>query len=318
MDVFTHTDKPVTRVMTWNALAGGWPRLDAIEAVIRDIRPDVVGLQEIEPRTLDALADRLGMERVCGVSNSGRGSPVGLLSRWPVREVPAHSGAPLLNAMLEARIEPPGAAPLRVFVAHLAAKYNAWRAGEGIRLREIHGILARMAQTQARDGEPQLLMGDFNSLAPGEPLLASRLLLRAADLDAERAKGADLPGLPGLDKVLPPPLRPLGNAMVALARWSPVAALLDAATGLYFPRAVIAETRAAGLVDLTAAAQPDPRQREMTCPSDNPAGRIDYIFASSALAKGLIACETLADCESRPITAASDHRPVLATLALQR
>ena len=308
--------EPVARVMTWNTLSGGWPRLDAIEAVIRDARPDVIGLQEIEPRTLDALAERLGMERVYGVSKSGRGSPVGLLSRWPVREAPSQSDVSLINAMLEAVIEPPGAAPLRVFVAHLSAEYTAWRAGEGARLHEIHAILARMAQAQARDGEPQLLMGDFNSLAPGEPLLASRLLLRAAKIDAERAKGAELSGLPGLEKVLPPPLRPLGNALVKLTRWKPVAALLDTAAGAYLPRTVIAETRGAGFVDLAATAQPDPRQREMTCPSDNPAGRIDYIFASPALAKGLIACETLADCESRPITAASDHRPVLATLAL--
>jgi endonuclease/exonuclease/phosphatase family metal-dependent hydrolase len=219
--------------------------------------------------------------------------------------------------MLEARIQPPDAAPLRVFVAHLSANYSAWRAGEGRRLRELRNVLARISQTQAR-GEPFLLMGDFNSLAPGEPLLASRLLLRAADYDAERAQGADLPGLPGLDKVLPPPLRPLGRALVALARWSPAAALLDAATGLYFPRSVVAETRAAGLVDLYAAAQPDPRQRQMTCPSDRPAGRIDYIFASPALASGLITCAPLVECEARPINAASDHRPVLATLEAPR
>ena len=306
----------VARVMTWNALAGGWPRVDEIEAVLRDARPDVLGMQEIEPRTLDALAERLGMWRVAGASNGGRGSPVGLLSRWPIREAPTHTDAPLRNAMLEAVIEPPGAAPLRVFVAHLSAEYSAWRTGEGGRLRELRFILARMAQAQAKDGKPQLLMGDFNSLAPDEPLLASRLLLRAAGYDAERASGAELPGLPGVAKVLPPPLRPLGSALVALARRRAVAALLDSAAGIYTPRAVVAETRASGLVDLAAAAEPDPRQRPMTCPSDSPAGRIDYIFASPALAKRLITCEPLCDSPTRHVSAASDHRPVMATLTL--
>ncbi len=314
MDVPKQTAPAVARVMTWNALAGGWPRRDAIEAVIRDAQPDIIGLQEIEPRTLDALAERLGMERVYGVSRSGRGSPVGLLSRWPVRAAPSHADAPLLNAMLEAVIELPRVGPLRVFVAHLAAEYSAWRGGESVRLRELRHILARMGQAAKEGGEPQILMGDFNSVAPGEPLLASRLLLRAAGNDAARARGAGMKGLPGMARVLPPPLRPLGNALVTLARWSPAAALFDTAVGLYVPRAVIARARAAGLVDL-AAAQPGPRQRLMTCPANGPAGRIDYIFASPALASGLITCVALEDGEARPVTAASDHRPVLATLA---
>jgi endonuclease/exonuclease/phosphatase family metal-dependent hydrolase len=310
-------EAPRARIMTWNVRSGGWSRREAIEAVIRAARPDIAGLQEIAPRTIDALAERLGMERVYSTPTSWHGSSVGLLSRWPVRVVPPHTDAPLLNAMLEAVIEPPGAAPLRVFVAHLAAAYNAWRAGESVRLRELRHILDGMAQAQEKGGEPQLLMGDFNSLAPDEPLLASRLLLGAAENDAARAKGAsDLEGLPGLAKVLPPPLRSLGSALVALARWSPAATLLDAAAGAYTPRAVVAQTRAAGLIDLYAAALPDPRMRQLTCPANDPAGRIDYLFASPALAQGLLTCAIVVDSQACPVIAASDHRPVLATLAL--
>lgn len=316
MDVAQRSDTPVARVMTWNVLTGGWPRIEAIEAVIRDARPDVVGVQEIGPRALVRLADRLGMERALCVPSGGRGPAVGLLSRWPVREGPAHTGALRRDALLEAVIEPPGATPVRVFVTHLTAAYSAWRAGEGVRLAELRYILARMSQARVEGGEPQLLMGDFNSMAPGEPLRASRLLLRAARHDVERAKGADLAGLPSVAKVLPPPLRPLGRALVALARLAPVAGLIDAAAGIYTPRAVIAETVGSGLVDLQAAACPDPRQRVMTCPSDAPAGRIDYIFASAGLAMGLIACEPLTDTPARPVSLASDHRPVLAALGL--
>jgi endonuclease/exonuclease/phosphatase family metal-dependent hydrolase len=315
MAVGDGAETPVARVMTWNALAGGWPRIEAIEAVIRDVRPDVVGLQEIGPRALFRLADRLGMARALCGPGGGRGPAVGLLSRWPLRAGPSHARAPLRNAVLEALVEPPGSAPLRVFVTHLTAAYSAWRAGEGERLRELRYILARMSQARADGGEPQLLMGDFNSVAPGERLLASRLLLRAARNDEARAKGADLNGLPGVAKVLPPVLRPLGGALVSLARLGPVAGLLDAAAGRYTPRAVVAETLAFGLVDLAAAACSDPRQRVMTCPADEPAGRIDYIFASAALARGLLACEALLDGPARPVTVASDHRPVLAVMA---
>ncbi|HEX9038519.1 MAG TPA: endonuclease/exonuclease/phosphatase family protein [Ktedonobacterales bacterium] len=314
MDVTERMDAPVARVMTWNVLAGGWPRLDAIEAVIRDARPDVIGMQEILPDALDALARRLDMRPLSAPSLSGRGSPVGLLSRWPARVAATHANVPLRNALLEAEIAPPGAPPIRVAVVHLAAAYSAWRAGEGVRLREIGLALARIAPEP--DRQRLLLMGDFNSLAPGEDILAARLLLRAADNDAERAQGAELDGLPGLAKVLPPPLRPVGDALVAAARWAPVARLFDSATGVYIPRAVVATTRASGLVDLAAAVQPDPRLRPMTCPSDEPAGRIDYLFASPPLAKALLGCETLTDAPARPVTAASDHRPVLAALGL--
>jgi endonuclease/exonuclease/phosphatase family metal-dependent hydrolase len=316
MDAAQRAGQPVARVMTWNILAGGWPRLDAIEAVLRSAQPDIVGLQEIEPRALDRLAARLGMLRVFGVARRDDGLPVGLLSRWPVIAVPTQPGAPRRIALLEAQVEPPGVEPLRVFVTHLSGSYSGWRAGEGVRLAEIGDILARIARLDAPDRARLLLMGDFNSLAPGEGLLATRLLRRAAANDSARAQGEELAGLPGLEHVLPPPLRPLGDALVALARWAPAAQLLDSATGLYFPRAVITAARDAGLVDLAAAAQPDPRQRAMTCPSDEPAGRIDYLFASPALAKSLGDCETLADAPARPISAASDHRPVIATLRL--
>src|SRR5579859_4421072 len=124
MDGSEEVDTPVARVMrvmTWNVLMSGWPRIEAIEAVIRDARPDVVGLQEIGPRALFRLADRLGMARALCATGGGRGPAVGLLSRWPVREGPSHVDAPLCNALLEAVIEPPDATPLRIFVTHLAA-----------------------------------------------------------------------------------------------------------------------------------------------------------------------------------------------------
>lgn len=302
------------RVMTYNVLAGGWPRVDALEAVMRAAQADIIGSQEVRKRTLLELADRLGMYSARAISPR-LGSAVGLLSRWPLRDVNLHEGAPLRNALLEAVVEPEGSTPVRVFVAHLAARYTAWRAGERVRLREIAYILAQMRASSVT-GEPQLLMGDFNSLPPGERLLASRLLLHTAENDVRRAQGHDLTGQPGVRRVLPAPLRPLGSALVGLAGLPPVARAFDQVAALYVPRDVVRRTRAAGYADLYTLAHPDPGQREMSCPSRNPAGRIDYIFASPELVSGLAECELLSDSPASPVSLASDHRPMLATLAL--
>lgn len=305
------------RVMTYNILSGGWPRVDALEAVMRAARADIVGMQEVAPRTLEALAERLGMHSALSPS-ARRGSPVGLLSRWPLRAVNRHPDAPLRNALLEAVIAPggPDGATLRIFVTHLAASYTKWRAGEGERLRELAYILDQMRAASARSGEPQLLMGDFNSLPPGERLLASQLLLHVARNDARRAQGHDLTGQPGVSRVLPRLLRPLADTLPRVVSLPGLARVGDAIAAVYTPRAVVRATRAAGYVDLYTVGRPDPRTREMSCPAERPAGRIDYIFASPALAEGLVACDLLADAADCPVARASDHRPALATLSL--
>ncbi len=303
------------RVMTYNILAGGWPRIDALEAVMRDARADIIGLQEVSQRTLTELGRRLGMQTALGPSRHG--SAVGLLSRWPLREVIPHAEAPLHNALLEAVVAPEGVAPLRIFVAHLAAPYSAWRGGESVRLRELAYILARMRAT-ADTAEAQLLMGDFNSLPPDERLLASQLLLYAADNDTRRAQGGDLKGHPGVAKILPASLRPLARTLIGLARSPALARVFDLAASAYVPRTVIRQTRAAGYTDLYTVTHPDPQRREMSCPAQRPAGRIDYIFGNATLAPWLAACELLGATPTSPVTQASDHRPMLATLALPR
>ncbi len=307
-----HVATRTVRVMTYNILVGGWPRIDALEAVIREARADIIGMQEVGQRTLDELGQRLGMWSALGPSR--RGSAVGLLSRWPLREVIPHESAPLHNALLEAVVAPEDDEPLRIFVAHLAASYSAWRAGEGERLRELAYILDRMRATGGPSA-PQLLMGDFNSLPPDERLLASRLLLYTARNDVLRAKGDDMIGQPGVRKVLPPPLRPLATALIGLVQAPALAWACDLAASAYVPRAVVRQTRAAGYADLYTLTHPDPRGRELSCPSLSPAGRIDYIFASESLSSRLTTCELLADTPTSPVSRASDHRPMLATLA---
>jgi endonuclease/exonuclease/phosphatase family metal-dependent hydrolase len=302
-------------VLTYNILVGGGPRLGAIESVIRDSGADVIGLQEVaRPDLLAALADRLGMHHALASSPSGW--HVGVLSRWPLVEARGYGGPNMVRGLLEAVVQPPNGERMRVFVTHLVAGFNQPWAGERRRLREVEYVLERMATARA-SGEPHVLVGDFNSLAPGERLEATGVLRHALAVDAERAaKGHQYEGLPSVDFVLPPVARPFRPLLVAAARGGPLGWLCDSVAGAYVPRAVVRRVRAAGYTDCYAVRHPDRRTRAFTCPLPAPAGRIDYVFASAALAKRLVGCEVLTDTPTRAVSRASDHRPVLATFRL--
>lgn len=305
-------------IMTYNILAGGGRRLDFIEQVIRAAGADLIGVQEVtRPANLARLAERLGMHYTVGWSLSGW--HVGLLSRWPILSSRTHSGPMLTRALLEAVVEPPGGERLSVFTTHLPAKFSERRTGEGRRLRELDVILGRM-RAAGGEGEPQgpqgpqVLLGDFNSVAPGERFRPMAVLRHALAVDALRqARGEELEGHPSVDYILPPVVRPFRALLTGASRQPILSWCTDRLAGLYMPRAVIRRLRAAGYVDCYAARHPDPRTRELTCPADTPGGRIDYIWATPDFAKRLVTCEVLTDAPNCPVTRASDHRPILAT-----
>jgi len=309
-------------IMTYNILAGGGPRLDAIERVIRAGGADLIGVQEVtRPAELARLGERLGMRHAVGRSPSGW--HVGLLSRWPILHARSHIGAPggppLTRALLEASVALPGGARLRVFTAHLPAAFSERRAGEGRRLRELDAILGHM-RAACPQGEPHVLLGDFNSVAPGERFRPMRVLRHAMAADARRrargepgGTGTALVGHPRVDYILPPAVRPLRALLEGASRHPALSWCCDRLAGLYMPRAVVRRLCAAGYVDCYAALRPDPRTRALTCPADAPGGRIDYIWATPELAARLVACEVLTDAPGCPVARASDHRPVLAT-----
>lgn len=302
-------------VLTYNILVGGGPRLGAIEAVIRDSGADLVGLQEVtRPDLLAELAGRLGMYHAIAPSPSGW--HVGALSRWPMLESHGYGGPQMVRGLLEVVVQPPDGERLRLFVTHLVAGFNQPWAGEPRRVREVEFVLSRMAAARAA-GEPHVLVGDFNSLAPGERLEATGVLRHALAVDAERAaNGHALIGLPSVDFVLPPIARPFRPLLVAAARGGALGWLCDVAAGAYVPRGVVRRVRAAGYTDCYAAQHADPHARTFTCPLPAPAGRIDYVFASPALASRLACCEVLTDTPERPVSRGSDHRPVLARFRL--
>lgn len=302
-------------VMTYNILVGGNDgRLDAIEAVIRHHAPDVVGLQEAnDPAACQAMAARLGMACVMGYSASGY--HVALLSRHPILAWGNYILPVFQKGLIEATIDLPGEAqPWHIFVAHLTADFFRGYAAERQRVAEMRAIVACMAPLRVR-GVPHLLMGDFNTLNPGEPFNASGLLARVIALDAERAATHQaLNGQLHLTYVVPPALHlalPLIR-QIPRRRW--LAQLANLAASYYLPRWTTPVLRAAGYQDALALTHA-PQNIPPTCPLPQPAGRIDYLWADPLLAPRLQGCDALDDTPACPVNRASDHRPLLARFA---
>ncbi len=299
-------------VMSYNILVGGnHGRMAAIEAVLRDQRPDIVGVQEAnDPDALDALADRLGMRCVVGYVASG--FHVALLSRFPLRAWAVHGHPLFQKALIEAVVDIPGEPePWHVFNCHLTADFvlpfqsERRRAGEARACVESMGLARRL-------GRRHVLLGDFNAISPGEGIAAVELLRRVIELDDQRARTQDdLHGHPHLRYIIPRPLHPLLPLIRRVPATPALAGSLTALANVAWPRLAVPALLAAGYVDCLRLAAGDARVPP-TCPLPRPAGRIDYIWADPATARRLQSCEVVLGGDSCPVDAASDHRPVLA------
>ena len=178
------------RLVTYNIRHGGVGRVDAIAAVIRGCKPDVVVLQEAtRPDVVRALADQAGLAE----HGSHRGQSLGFLSRIPIAR--AVWRRPLLSRHAFLELAPAGR-DVHIVGVHLSAVHAAWT--ERRRLIELASLLRTV---RARQHGFHVLAGDFNTLAPGERL------------DVQR---------------LPPRLRPLVWLSGGSIRWKTVAAVLAA------------------------------------------------------------------------------------------
>jgi endonuclease/exonuclease/phosphatase family metal-dependent hydrolase len=168
------------RVVTWNVWwrFGPWEeRRTAILAVLRELRPDVVGLQEVWDRGGENLAgwlaDELGMhwtwapwdvpgqwrkrldDPELGVGNA-------VLSRWPVtdravvRLPPA--GGDDGRVALYARLDAPGH-PVPFFTTHLTSTAHA----SALRCRQVAALAEFVAAHRGGGGFPPVVTGDFNA-----------------------------------------------------------------------------------------------------------------------------------------------------------
>lgn len=320
----------MTRIVSYNILAGGYSlrengarRTAQLTEMIRSVQPDVVGLVEAthpllkeKPLVIEELAEALNMQLIMGgEARHDSDYQLALLTRLPIIYTKIHPRPGLLNKpLLEVCVQESNGQPLTIFVTHFhAAFYRGW-AGNHLREREAREILRIMAPLREQ-GKPHLLMGDFNSLAPGDPFKASFLVRYVVGLDKNRQKAHEADGNPRLDFVVPPKLRFLKPLLLTLPRSQLLCSLFDAAATFYAPRGCIRILQAGGYIDSYRRAHP--KEWGFTCPAAAPAGRIDYIFSSPDLAERLEQCDVITAADGVPGSEASDHLPVTASFGLK-
>lgn len=136
-------------------------------AMLREVSPDVVALQEVLedadkglPNQAQTLAAALGYPRAHFVSVDPEGTPRrygnAILTRLPVIEVARRNLAPLSDYRTAIRVRIQSAAgPIDVVGTHLA-----WQPDAGpVRAQQLADLLGWLP----RDGVPLILMGDFNA-----------------------------------------------------------------------------------------------------------------------------------------------------------
>lgn len=179
--------RPV-RVMTWNVWwrFGPWQqRRKAILGVLREERPDVVGLQEVwelaGENLAGWLAEELGMhwawapgellphwrERL-GDAPGGVGNAV--LSRWPlvetaVERLPTAGGPPEVRTALFALVDHP-AGHVPFFTTHLHSRPD----GSAVRCEQVRALARFVAAHRGPGPFPPVVTGDLNAVPDSDEL----------------------------------------------------------------------------------------------------------------------------------------------------
>jgi exodeoxyribonuclease III len=149
----------ILRLLSYNIRHGGAGREDALLSAIMACSPDIVVFQEAtRPKVIEHLAERAAMP-VCGARPEWS---LGFMSRLPIAHHEWHRPRVSRHAFLE--LVPEGMT-FRVFGVHLAAVFAAWT--ERRRVFELRALLNSIAHHQHGF---HALVGDFNTIAPGELL----------------------------------------------------------------------------------------------------------------------------------------------------
>ena len=152
------------RLLSYNIRHGGIGREDRLLAAIRACEADVVVFQEAtRPKVIERLAEEGGM-RLCAAMPKWS---LGFMSRIPIAHYEWHRPRVSRHAFLE--IVPEGTS-FRAFGVHLSAVHAAWT--ERRRIFELRALLKSIA---AHQHGFHALVGDFNTLAPGELLDVRKL-----------------------------------------------------------------------------------------------------------------------------------------------
>ena len=154
----------ILRLMSYNIHFGGTGREEHIAEVIRNCDPDIVVLQEA---TRTDVVERLSKLTNLEHHASRRGHSIAFLSRVDVEDYAWYCPPDLRRAYMEIKL---AGCDARIFGVHLRATHS--NLTERQRMREARALLANIKQH--REGF-HLLVGDFNTLAPGELLEMRRL-----------------------------------------------------------------------------------------------------------------------------------------------
>ena len=149
----------ILKLLSYNIRFGGNGREGQLAKVIRSVEPDLVVFQEaIDTRVIEKLAE----ETKYPFRAAQRAHSIAYLSRVPIAYHEWHYPAGAKHSFLEIVIE---GSEARVFGLHLSAMFSKW--SERRRAREIRALLQGIKRHQ--EGF-HVLVGDFNTLAPGEIL----------------------------------------------------------------------------------------------------------------------------------------------------
>jgi exodeoxyribonuclease-3 len=152
------------RLLSYNIRFGGRGREARLAEVIRAVAPDLVVFQEAsDPRVVERVARETGMPQWA----ARPAHSTGFMSRARVAGHEWHHPAGARHAFLEIVLAGDAG---RVFGLHLSARFSKW--SERRRAREIGALLEGIRRHQ--EGF-HVLVGDFNTLAPGEVLETRRM-----------------------------------------------------------------------------------------------------------------------------------------------
>lgn len=143
------------RIMSYNILKSGHGREHLLAEVIRHYAPDLVMLEESPTRE---TLERIALAAEMPYFDCRRGCSTAFMSRLPVTYRWQH----VLFARSPFLAVQPDNSAWTIWGVHLLALLS--NITELVRYYEIQALLRFVTPT-----EPHLLIGDFNTLAPGEP-----------------------------------------------------------------------------------------------------------------------------------------------------
>ncbi|HEV8368657.1 MAG TPA: endonuclease/exonuclease/phosphatase family protein [Pyrinomonadaceae bacterium] len=154
----------ILKLLSYNIRFGGLGREDALIKAIKYVAPDLVVFQEaIHPGVIERISSATGLPYWAARKDHS----IGYVSRNEIAYHEWHYPAGARHSFLE--IVPAGT-ETRIFGLHLSARFSKW--DERRRAREIRSLLEGIKRHQ---NGFHLLVGDFNTLAPGEALEIKRL-----------------------------------------------------------------------------------------------------------------------------------------------